>query len=219
MNHNIGSRVLACLSVLAVVLVVAGSTLADDGEQLFNGKDFTGWQNASGGPPAAGWVVEDGAMVRKDPGGYIWTTERFGDFKLELEFKTQGNSGVFFRTDKMNDPVQTGIEVQVNNPSNPGKHSVGCFYDLVAPTKNVAKKDEWNSMVITAKDNLLSVELNGEKITEMDLDQWTEPGQNPDGSKNKFRTALKDFKRDGHIGFQDHGNWVAYRNVRITALD
>lgn len=219
MNHNIGNRVLACLSVLAVVLVVAGSTLADDGEQLFNGKDFTGWQNASGGPPAAGWVVEDGAMVRKDPGGYIWTTERFGDFKLELEFKTQGNSGVFFRTDKMNDPVQTGIEVQVNNPSNPGKHSVGCFYDLVAPTKNVAKKDEWNSMVITAKDNLLSVELNGEKITEMDLDQWTEPGQNPDGSKNKFRTALKDFKRDGHIGFQDHGNWVAYRNVRITALD
>ena len=67
--------------------------------------------------------------------------------------------------------------------------------------------------------HLLSVELNGEKVTEMDLDQWTEPNKNPDGSKNKFRTALKNFKREGHIGFQDHGAWVAYRNIRIHVLN
>ena len=40
----------------------------------------------------------------------------------------------------------------------------------------------------------------------------------PDGSKNKFRTALKDFKREGHIGFQDHGANVWFRNVRIKQL-
>ena len=65
------------------------------------------------------------------------------------------------------------------------------------------------------KDNELQVKLNGELIIEMDLNRWSTAGQNPDGSKNKFKTALKDFKREGHIGFQDHGAEVAYRNVRI----
>jgi hypothetical protein len=206
------------LCVLALAALVSLAQ-ADDGKCLFNGKDLSGWQNSAGGEPAAGWVVEDGAVMRKDRASYIWTKERFGDFVLEVEFQTKGNSGIFIRTDNPRDPVQTGIEVQVNNPSKPGKHSVGSFYDLVAPTKDVAKKDDWNKMVITAKDNLLTVELNGEKITEMDLDQWTEGNKNPDGTRNKFRTALKDFKREGHIGFQDHGAWVAYRNIKIKVLD
>ena len=69
-----------------------------------------------------------------------------------------------------------------------------------------------------SKMHTVCARINGEKITEMDLDQWTQPGQNPDGSKNKFRTALKDFKREGHIGFQDHGANVWYRNIRIKPL-
>ncbi|HEY8505621.1 MAG TPA: DUF1080 domain-containing protein, partial [Gemmataceae bacterium] len=152
--------------------------------------------------------------------GDIWTRERFGDFVLDLEFKTQGNSGVFIRTDNPRDNVQTGIEVQVDNPpkGKPGKHSVGAVYDLVAPSTNAAKAGEWNRLTITAVGSRLEVVMNGEKIVEMDLDRWTEPGMNPDGSKNKFKTALKDFKREGHIGFQDHGAGVMYRNVRIKEM-
>jgi 3-keto-disaccharide hydrolase len=186
---------------------------------LFNGKDLTGWQNSQGKAANAGWVIEDGAMTRKKGAGDIWTKERFGDFVLEVEFKTKGNSGVFIRTDKPTDPVQTGIEIQVDNPSrSPGKHSVGAIYDLVAPSKMVAKKDQWNRVVITAIGNKLNVVMNGEPITNMDLDRWAEAGKNPDGSKNKFKTALKDFKREGHIGFQDHGAEVSYRNVRIRPI-
>ncbi len=103
----------------------------------------------------------------------------------------------------------------MDNPSrNPGKHSVGSIYDLVAPTKDTAKKDEWNKVEITAKGSKLVVKMNGEKVNEMDLDRWTDGGKNPDGTKNKFAKALKDFKREGHIGFQDHGSEVMYRNSR-----
>jgi hypothetical protein len=65
---------------------------------------------------------------------------------------------------------------------------------------------------------LITVVLNGEQIIKMDLDKWTEPNKNPDGSKNKFPRALKDFAREGYIGFQDHGRSVWYRNIKIKRL-
>jgi hypothetical protein len=183
---------------------------------LFDGKSLEGWTDRAGQRPGEGWVIEDGALVRKAKAGDIWTKQRFGDFVLELEFKTKGNSGVFIRTDDPKNNVQTGIEIQVDKPGGPGKHSVGAVYDALAPTKNAAKED-WNRLQITAKKNELQVELNGTRIIDMDLDRWSEAGKNPDGTKNKFRTALKDFKREGHIGFQDHGAEVSYRNIRIRS--
>lgn len=203
---------------------------------LFNGKDFSGWVNSAGQPAGAAWTVQDGAMVldksakppagdpqaapdkkaRPAAGGDIWTQQRFGDFTLDLEFKTEGNSGIFIRTDKPGDCVQTGIEVQVLGPTpTPNKNSCGAIYDCLAPTKEAGKKGEWNRAIIVCKDNLITVEMNGEKIIEMDLNRWTEAGKNPDGVKNKFRKALKDFAREGHIGLQDHGAKVLYRNIRI----
>jgi hypothetical protein len=192
-----------------------------DGEgwiTLFGGDSLAGWTDRNGDKPGEGWVIEDGALVRKERAGDIWTKQRFGDFVLTLEFKTKGNSGVFIRTDDPKNNVQTGIEIQVDKPGGPNTHSVGAAYDLQAPTKNAAK-DDWNRLVITARDNLLQVELNGEQIIDMDLDRWTEAGKNPDGGNNKYRTALKDFKREGHIGFQDHGAEVAYRNVKLKPLE
>ncbi len=53
----------------------------------------------------------------------------------------------------------------------------------------------------------------------MDLDRWSEPQKNPDGSSNKFPVAMKDFARSGFFGLQDHGRPVAYRNIRIKRLD
>lgn len=211
-------RVLLSLPLFALALLPAA---ADDkaGKPLFNGQDFAGWQTADGKPVTKGWVVKDGAMVRASPGGDIWTKDRYADFVLSLEFKTEGNSGVFIRTDNPKDNVQTGIEIQVDVPGKPGKHSVGALYDLVPPTKDNTKKGEWSTMVVTAKGSHISVAINGEKVNEMDLAKWTEGGKNPDGTKNKFKTALKDFKREGHIGLQDHGAKVAYRNVRLGRVD
>jgi hypothetical protein len=41
----------------------------------------------------------------------------------------------------------------------------------------------------------------------------------PGGGILVFKTALKDFKREGRIGLQDRGANVQYRNARIRALD
>ena len=203
--------------LLIVVTLFAGSAQAADWVALFNGKNLDGWTAPGGGKPGDGWAIEDGALLRKTKAGDIWTKARYGDFVLELEFQAQGNSGVFIRTDNPKDNVQTGIEIQVDKPRPPGKHSVGAVYDLQAPSKNTATEG-WNKMVITARGSVLKVQLNGEEIADVNLDRWTEPGLNPDGTKNKFKTALKDFKREGHIGFQDHGAEVAFRNVRIKPL-
>ncbi|MFP6873858.1 MAG: DUF1080 domain-containing protein [Verrucomicrobiales bacterium] len=203
-------------TILFISLALSALSCAQDkAKPLFNGKDLTGWQTRDGNAPK--WVVVDGALQGKRKSGDIWSRERFGDFVLSLEFKTGGNSGVFFRTDNPKNPVQTGIEIQVNKPGGPNKHSVGAIYDLVAPKKNNSTNG-WNKMEITAKGSMISVKLNGENVSAMDLDKWTIPGKNPDGSKNKYKTALKDFKREGHIGFQDHGSAVAYRNITIKKL-
>jgi hypothetical protein len=218
-RHKVVVLLGAFLAGLALGPPASLSAEAEGWRDLLGGGDLSGWHDGSGNRPRAGWVVEDGALVRKDRAGYIWTKERFGDFVLELEFQTEGNSGIFIRTDNLRDPVQTGLEIQIITPvKNPTKGSCGAVYNCLAPTKEMSRAGQWNRLSITALDNELTVILNGEKIVAMDLNRWTEPGQNPDGTRNKFRTALKDFKREGHIGFQDHGARVAYRNVRIKPL-
>jgi hypothetical protein len=127
---------------------------------------------------------------------------------------------VFFRIGDPKDPVQTGFEVQVLNNDSVTRNSWGSIYDLVAPSKNNLKPTgQWNSMVITCRGPHITVETNGEEVSKIDCDQWTEPGKRPDGSKHKFRNAIKDFPRKGYLGFQDHGAKVWYKNVKVLELD
>ncbi len=195
---------------------------------LFNGKDFTGWMSAGGkkydGLKAtredSGWVVKDGAMVLDKKGGNIWTQKRFGDFILDLEFKTTGNSGVLFRADKPRSFVQHGMEMQIERRGKPGnKHSLGAIYDCLAPTADVSGDKDWHRVTLTCRDNLITVVIDKKKIVEMDVNKWDTPRKNPDGSKNKFKKAVKDFKREGHIGLQDHKHRVMYRHIKIKPLE
>ncbi len=188
-----------------------------DGWERLVGTDLTGWICKP-----ESWAVEDGALVRRGAGD-IWTEQEFGDFVLELEFKFSAgaNSGIFFRTANLADAVQTGIEMQVldTHGQPPDRHACGAIYDCVAPAKQAVRPaGEWNQVTLTCRGPQITVVLNGEPIVDMNLDRWTEPGKNPDGSANKFRTAYKDMPRRGRIGFQEHGGEVVYRKIRIKPL-
>ncbi len=208
--------------------VVPWASASDGFVELFNGRNLDGWQV---GPDNA-WVVSDGVLtVQRDFDGqehnqdYLWTQQQYGDFELELEFKVADdtNSGVYLRTADRQDPVYTGIEVQVANSFGRSELSrtstAGAIYDCEAPGRNPLKPPgEWNRYVITCQGPHIRVSLNDQQIIDMNLDQWTTPHRNPDGSDNKFGTALKDFARSGHVGLQDHGRPVWYRNIRIKRL-
>ncbi|HUT34461.1 MAG TPA: DUF1080 domain-containing protein [Planctomycetota bacterium] len=223
MNGWRKAGVLVCGLCLAASLALAGEEAkAEEGVTvLFDGKGLDAWtQKAQGG-----WTVDDeGCLAWQKGCGYIWTKEQFGNFVLDLDFKVSPgcNSGIFIRTAKTGDPVQTGIEIQVldsHTREKPGKNDCCSVYDCLAPSKNAEKKPgEWNHVAITCNDNKIEIVLNGEKVIDMDLDQWTEARKNPDGSGNKFKTAYKDMPRKGHIGFQDHGKAVWYRNIKIKEL-
>ena len=78
---------------------------------------------------------------------------------------------------------------------------------------------QWNHMTIKAMGPMIYVVMNGEQIINMNVDQWDTPHKNPQGTRNKFSKAIKDMPREGFIGFQDHGQPVWYRHVRIKKFD
>ena len=153
----------------------------------------------------------------------IWSKERYGNFILELDFKVPegGNSGVFVRTGSIENWINTAIEVQIHATTDGTKHGqCGAVYDCLSPSKMAVKKPgEWNHYIITCLDNKIYVNLNGEDIIDMDLDLWTEPHKNPQGTENKFTTAYKDMPREGHLGLQYHGNPVWFKNLKIKSFD
>lgn len=189
----------------------------------------TGWKNLFAKDlsntilkKAGSWTFGDDGVLTLNGGGDIWTKARYGDFILDLEYKLEPetNSGVFIRCGSLKDFVQTAIEVQIHETTDGAVHGEnGAIYNCLSPGKNVEKKaGEWNRYTITARGNKIYVVLNGEQIIDMDLDRWTEAHKNPDGTKNKFNTPLKDFPREGHIGLQDHHHPIWFRNIRIKEL-
>jgi len=167
------------------------------------------------------WVMENGILSAKG-GGDLWTRESYGDYVLSLEFRCQEktNSGVFLRCSDTVNWLHNAIEVQILQGGDPdSKHVCGAIFDCLAPTRELpVNPGEWHRYVIIAKGNTIIVSMDGEKIINMNLDQWTEVHKNPDGTPNKFNKAYKDMAREGRIGLQYHGSPIEFRNLRIEKL-
>jgi hypothetical protein len=196
---------------------------------LFDGKTAEGWRAYRGKSMPDKWHVEDGALVFKPGsgkrGGDIVTTDEYDSFELAFEWKISpgGNSGVMYRvTEEEGAPYFTGVEYQILDNAkhadgrNP-KTSAASAYALYAPAKDVTLPvGEWNKSKIVVDGNHVEHWLNGEKVVEFDYgsDDWN---QRVKGSKFK---DMKKFGKEpkGHIDLQDHGNEVAYRNIKIRPI-
>ena len=211
--------------------------VAADWEVMFDGKNLNAWEFRKGG-----WFIDDeGVMtcrmeeVKLKNGktavrgmGYAWSRKPYGDFELSLSYKLSkgANSGVFYRCDKEN-PVHGGFEIQLMDnkgfQETHGKKDArklnGSFYDAKAPSSDPSKPvGEWNAFLLTCKGPRIKVAINGVQTFDVDVDDWDTPRKNPDGTPNKFKTALKELPRTGLIGLQNHGQQVWFKDVKIRPL-
>lgn len=228
------------LTVIGTVMLSTGSAAAHDqaGDNvlapaqtaagwilLFDGHSMAGWKTSSNQPSKT--AVRDATINPHGCGDYMVIHEKmWSDFVLALDFKiSKGcNSGIFVRTYPLTprpgkDVGFNGIEIAIDDTATAGYHDTGAIYDLVKPSKNAMKPHgQWNHIVITCDGPKLAVELNGHRVTHMDLDEWTTPNRRPDGTEHKFDIAYKDHPRFGYIGLQDHGAPCWYKNIRIKPL-
>lgn len=230
-------------AVAEVEEATSAADVSSDWITLFDGSSLDEWQAYMGGEVPAQWKIEDGAMVFNPPTDEermgedgkrqtfnIVSKKEFTSFVLSMEWRIAdtGNSGIFWgivEDEKFAEPYHSAMEIQVlDNDKHPdGKngtsHQAGALYDLVSPSEDVTKPiGEWNTAVITIDHNtnkgtsvLNGVELASFPVNGDDLDALLK-GSKFDGWEG-FAKA-----KTGKIGLQDHGDVVAFRNIKIKEL-
>ncbi|MEK6547869.1 MAG: DUF1080 domain-containing protein [Bacteroidota bacterium] len=209
---------------------------------LFNGKDLTGFRSAfkTTAPPSV-WTVEDGTLHVNSSGGQesvnggdILTNEQFGSFELTFDFKlTDGaNSGVKYFVNETYDSGKSaiGLEYQVlDDAKHPdaklgtvGNRTLASLYDIIPSNKLDPrfrrKVGDWNqARIIVYPNNIVQHWLNGFKVLEYER------------KSNIFKVLVAHSKHakwegfgmqdKGPILFQEHGDSVFYKNIKIREIN
>lgn len=198
------------------IAAVEAAQPADGWQDLFNGKDLSGWEKRNG---EADYAVRDGVIVgtteTKTPNTFLCTKENFSDFILELEMWGDAaiNSGIQFRSNSL--PTYKNGRVhgyQAEADPSPRAYSGGIYdegrrgwlYPLSLNPKGKAayKLGQWNKYRIEAVGNELRVWVNGINTA----------------------NVVDDMTASGFIGLQVHGignnaekadREIRWRNIRI----
>ena len=175
------------------------------------------------------WSVDKNGVLSASEDDAIWTTREYENFELTLDFKNDNctNSGVFIYCSDKKDWVPNTVEIQIADDHCAkwtGYARCASIYGHLAPSKTglVKKPGEWNKMKITAKGQRIIVELNGQKVTDMDMSLWTSGKINPDGSEipSWLPKPFAELPTKGYIGFQGkHGEaTIWFRNIKVKEL-
>ncbi len=185
---------------------------------LFNGKDFTGWDQRGG---KAQYTIKNnqiiGKTVKNTPNSFLTTEKHYDNFILELEYKVDPklNSGIQIRSNS--DPAHRNGQVhgyQIEIDPSPRAWSAGIYeearrgwlfkLDKNKPAQKAFKQNQWNHYKIKCQGNRIQTWINGVPAAD-----FTET--NPIGYKTGF------------IGLQVHrhkkaGLKIAWRNIKIKEL-
>ncbi len=196
---------------------------AEGWKLLFDGSSLDQWKNYRADSLSELWKVEDGYFVLTEKGGGdIVTKEQFGEFDLTLDFKIsyKGNSGLMFHVQESEaTPWMTGPEAQILDDATyvKEKNKTAHMYALYPSEKKAIKPwGEWNTLRLVITKEKCTHYLNGVKMVE-----YVKGSADWDAkvAASKFKKFPKFGKFDkGHIALQDHGNVVAFRNVKIRSL-
>jgi len=229
------------LGVLFTVAAAAALTAATDQNTLtaaekkdgwkllFDGKTTTGWRGWKQQSAPDGWKAVDGALARVAKAGDLMTVDQYVSFDLTFDWRIaqNGNSGVFFHVAEAPDlpsTYTTGPEYQlIDNDGHPDAKNgpdrlAAANYALHPPVNAVPKPiGEWNQSRLLVNGAHVEHWLNGVKVVEYEL--WSADWK-ARVAKSKFNAMPRyGLEKTGHIVLQDHGNEVAFKNLKIKVLD
>ncbi len=216
--------------------------MAQGWKLLFDGRSLSGWHGyEQSAPPTRGWHIENGCLVNpksngrpNGSGGDLVTNAKYTDFEFRFDWRINkgGNSGVhyfyteggpkrtvpMYKGDKGDSPM--GFEYQILDDAaypEAANRLAASIYFLVAPVnKTLRPLGEFNEGRIVVSGNHVEHWLNGEKVAVCEL-----------GSTSlKRRIAASKFKVIPGFGtkaatglaLQDHGEEVAFRNLKVREL-
>ena len=181
--------------------------------------------------PEGVWTTDNGVLTASED-QVLWTKKDYDNFIIDLEFKTADgtNSGVIVYCTNMEKWIPNSVEIQIADDFSekwakmPKTWQCGAIFGHLAASKSMVKKPgQWNRFTITCKDKMIYVMLNGEMVTEMNMDLWTSAAKNPDGSDipSWLSTPFAELPTHGNIGLQGKhaGAPIYFRNIKIKELN
>lgn len=225
---------------------MSGSDSGEEWDVLFDGESLDGWRGIGREDiPEGHWTIEDGALrkvatadVARLPdgqpaaGGDLLYDQQFSNFELAFEWRVSpgANSGIKYNVSEELSMTQSnnaalGFEYQIldddlhpDAANDPNRHAAG-LYDLIPPGSNAELEPvgSWNSGRIVFNGNRGEHWLNGELVVEYELGTHM-MNRLLQTSKWENIPEFGERRSAGYIVFQDHGDDVWYRNIRVREL-
>lgn len=172
--------------------------LRDGWITLFDGETLFGWTANSD----AAWNVKDGEVISSGGApGLLLTTTRFQDYELACDvwLEPGGNSGVFLRSVAYpQSPAKDCLEFNLCDSHD--SFPTGSLVGREKTSQPVRIEGEWHQVKIRLNGDTFEAEIDGQSVFQMTSQELLATG-------------------GGHIGLQQNGGEVRFRNVFLRPLN